>query len=315
MRNIFPTSSAQRFLAHSPPLGLQHLYAGSEVNTFLKVTAVTFITSFCHFAQTGPARPARGTHSPTPGRAAAAAQLTHRPAAAPSGRLRLIPSRDMDFTYFQSTRLFSLSQRAEPPQAGLPQPGAASARTTPARGRPAPPGRGGGFSRGHPRPAPPPAARRCRAGRAPPPGPFAPPPHLEVRVGADHVRRGPGQVDPLTVNQQRHRGERPGPGQENGGGGGSALPPRGPRRAGPGRASPRRAGRWEAAAAGGGRGSGGAREPGLGGAGRGGLWGRGRRPKRGRRHRQKTCPVMSAPNDLTTVALQESPPPATAGLS
>lgn len=195
MRNIFPTSSAQRFLAHSPPLGLQHLYAGSEVNTFLKVTAVTFIASFCHFAQTGPARPARGTHSPTPGRAAAAAQLTHRPAAPPSGRLRLIPSRDIDFTYFQSTRLFALSQRGEPPQAGLPQPGAASASTTPARGRPAPPGRGGGFCRGHPRPAAP-HRRTALPGRA---GPTAGPlravasPRGAGRRGSCPPWAGPGR--------------------------------------------------------------------------------------------------------------------------
>lgn len=59
-------------------------------------------------------------------------------------------------------------------------------------------------------PAPPPAPPGATAaplcpGRAPPgPSRF---PHLQVRVGADQVPRGPVQVDPRPVNQQRHLGE------------------------------------------------------------------------------------------------------------
>lgn len=97
IRNTFLTSSAQQFLAHSLPLGLQHLYAEGEVNTFLKVTIATLITSLCNSAQRGTARAGRCTHPWAGG--GGAAQHTDRLLPA-SGQLPQISSRDADFNYF-----------------------------------------------------------------------------------------------------------------------------------------------------------------------------------------------------------------------
>lgn len=129
------------------------------------------------------------------------------------------------------------------PQAACPQPGAAAGPVTSARGRrrpgprlhappQGPPPQRGAAPLRHPLlPAEAAGFPRVPPPAAPPPGPFAPPPHLEVRVGADHVPRRLGQVDPLTVNQQWHLGERPSP----------AAAPLFLLRAGAGVAAPRRA--------------------------------------------------------------------------
>lgn len=49
-----------------------------------------------------------------------------------------------------------------------------------------------------------------RHARSDPAATVRPPAHLEMRVGVDHASHEPSQINSLPVNQQRHRGERPG---------------------------------------------------------------------------------------------------------
>lgn len=85
-------------------------------------------------------QPGRWTHQPAGGGGRPHSSPTKRPPSA-SRHWPPIPSRDVDFTYFQSTPAFSWSQRGEcggagPPLPGLPQRGAAPARARLSAGPP-----------------------------------------------------------------------------------------------------------------------------------------------------------------------------------
>lgn len=131
MRNIFPASSAEQFLAHPPPLGLQRVCIEREVNNLLKVTILTFVTSVCYVAQEkGTARPidppARGGERP-------AAQLAHQAAALRLTALAPNPLQGRGFYLFSvNPCLFVVTAR------GMRRCRAAPARATSARGRPCP---------------------------------------------------------------------------------------------------------------------------------------------------------------------------------